>query len=47
VTPSISESDRRDLVTDLRETFGLIGAPVRLSMRAGSKNPYASKERWE
>jgi hypothetical protein len=29
----------------LREAFGLIGLPIRLSMRAGSENPYAPKKR--
>ena len=29
----------------LRETFGLIGVPIRLSMRPGSENPYAPKKR--
>ena len=42
---SILESDKRCLVNGLRETFGLIGAPIRLSMRAGSENPYALKKR--
>jgi GTPase len=35
----------RDLVNGLRETFGLIGVPIRLSMRPGSDNPYARKKR--
>jgi hypothetical protein len=35
----------RDLVNGLRETFGLVGVPIRLSMRAGSDNPYAPKKR--
>ena len=43
---SILESDKRCLVNGLREIFGLIGVPIRLSMRAGSKNPYAPKKRW-
>src|ERR1700734_187716 len=43
----IPESYKRYLVNGLRETFGLIGVPIRLSMRAGSKNPYAPKKRWE
>jgi hypothetical protein len=42
---SIPESDKRCLVNGLRETFGLIGAPIRLSMRAGGDNPYAPKRR--
>jgi len=42
----IPESYKRYLVKGLRETFGLIGVPIRLSMRAGSKNPYAPKKRW-
>ena len=41
----ISESYKRYLVNGLRETFGLIGVPIRLSMRPGSKNPYAPKKR--
>ena len=36
---------KRDLVNGLRETFGLIGAPIRRSMRSGSENPYAPKKR--
>ena len=43
----ISESYKRYLVNGLRETFGLIGVPIRLSMRAGSKKPYAPSKRWE
>ena len=42
---SIPESDKRCRVNGLRETFGLIGAPIRLSMRTGSENPYAPKKR--
>jgi GTP-binding protein len=42
---SISESYKRYLVNGLRETFGLYGAPIRLSMRGGSANPYAPKAR--
>ena len=42
----IPESYKRYLVNGLRDTFGLIGVPIRLSMRAGSKNPYAPKKRW-
>jgi GTP-binding protein len=38
---SIPESYKRFLANGLRETFGLHGVPVRLSMRGGSKNPYA------
>ena len=41
----IPESYKRYLVNGLRETFGLIGVPIRLSMRAGSNNPYAPKKR--
>jgi predicted GTPase len=40
---SIPESDKRDRVNGLRETFGLIGAPIRLSMRSGGENPYCSR----
>jgi hypothetical protein len=35
----------RDLVNDLRETLGLIGVPIRLSMRSGGENPFAPKKR--
>src|ERR1700727_2319463 len=35
---SIPESDKRCRVNGLRETFGVIGAPVRLSMRAGGES---------
>ncbi len=42
---SIPESYKRYLVNGLRETFGLFGAPIRLSMRSGGENPYAPKKR--
>jgi len=42
---SIPESDKRCRVNGLRETFGLIGVPIRLSMRAGDDNPNAPKRR--
>ena len=42
---SIPESDKRCRVNGLRETFGLIGVSIRLSMRSGSENPYAPKKR--
>jgi GTPase len=42
---SIPESYKRYLVNGLRETFGLIGVPIRLSMRSGGDNPYAPKKR--
>jgi GTP-binding protein len=42
---SIPESYKRYLVNGLRETFGLYGAPIRLSMRGGSANPYAPKDK--
>ena len=42
---SIPESYKRYLVNGLRETFGLIGVPIRLSMRSGGDNPYAGKKR--
>jgi GTP-binding protein len=42
---SIPESYKRYLVNGLRETFGLFGVPIRLSMRAGGANPYAPKGR--
>ena len=41
----IPESYKRYLVNGLRDTFGLIGVPIRLSMRPGSDNPYAPKKR--
>ncbi len=42
---SIPESYKRYLVNGLRETFGLIGVPIRLSLRSGGENPYAPKNR--
>jgi GTPase len=42
---SLPESYRRYLVNGLRETFGLKGVPIRLSMRSGGDNPYAPKKR--
>jgi GTP-binding protein len=42
---SIPESYKRYLVNGLRQTFGLIGVPIRLSMRSGGDNPYAPKKR--
>jgi GTPase len=41
----IPEGYKRHFVNGLRETLGLIGAQIRLSMRAGSENPYAPKKR--
>ena len=41
----IPESYKRYLVNGMRETFGLIGVPIRLSMRSGGENPYAPKKR--
>ena len=38
-------SYKRELMNGLRETFGLIGVPIRLSMRSGGENPYAPKKR--
>ena len=40
----IPESYKRYLVNGLRETFGLIGVPIRLSMRAGQQEPLRAKE---
>jgi GTP-binding protein len=40
---AIPESYRRYLVNGLRETFGFLGVPMRLSMRSGGENPYAGK----
>jgi GTPase len=42
---SIPESYKRYLVNGLRETFGLNGVPIRLSLRSGGDNPYAGKKR--
>jgi GTPase len=42
---SIPESYKRYLVNGLRETFGLFGVPIRLSLRSGGENPYAGKKR--
>jgi GTP-binding protein len=42
---AIPESYKRYLVNGLRETFGLFGVPIRLSMRSGGENPYAPKKR--
>ena len=42
---SIPESYKRYLVNGLRETFGLFGVPIRVSMRSGGENPYAAKKR--
>jgi len=41
----IPESYKRYLVNGLRDTFGLFGVPIRLSMRSGGDNPYAPKKR--
>jgi GTP-binding protein len=40
---SIPESYKRYLVNGLRETFGLIGVPIRLWTRSGVENPYSPK----
>ena len=42
---NIPESYKRYLVNGLRETFGLFGVPIRLSMRSGGENPYAPRKR--
>jgi GTPase len=42
---SIPESYKRYLVNGLRETFGLMGVPIRLSLRSGGDNPYAGKKK--
>jgi GTP-binding protein len=42
---TIPESYKRYLVNGLRETFGLFGVPIRLSMRSSGENPYAPKRR--
>ena len=43
---AIPEGYKRFLVNGLRETFGLIGVPIRLSMRSSGANPYAPKKRF-
>ena len=40
---AIPESYKRFLANGLRETFGFLGVPIRLSMRGGGENPYAGK----
>ena len=42
---AIPESYKRYLTNGLRETFGLVGVPIRLSMRGGGPNPYANKDK--
>ncbi|MBV8472699.1 MAG: ribosome biogenesis GTPase Der [Hyphomicrobiales bacterium] len=42
---SIPESYKRYLANGLRETFGLFGVPIRLSMRSSGDNPYAPKKK--
>ena len=41
----IPEGYKRFLVNGLRATFGLIGVPIRLSMRSTKGNPYAPKRK--
>jgi GTP-binding protein len=41
----IPESYKRYLVNGLRQTFGLYGVAIRLSLRSGGENPYAPKKR--
>jgi GTPase len=41
---AIPESYKRYLVNGLRETFGLFGVPIRLSLRSGSENPLRAEE---
>jgi GTPase len=43
----IAECYKRYLVSGLRETFGLIGVPIRASMRSGTENPCAPRKRRE
>ena len=40
---AVPEAYVRYLVNDVRERFGLAGIPIRLSLRAGSENPYHDK----
>ena len=42
---NIPESYKRYLVNGLRQTFGLNGVPIRLSLRSGGENPYAPRKR--
>jgi GTPase len=42
---NIPESYKRYIINGLRETFGLFGVPIRLSMRSGGENPYAKKKK--
>ena len=42
---SIPESYKRFLVNGLRETFGFLGVPIRISLRSGGANPYAGKKK--
>jgi len=42
---AIPESYKRYLVNGLRETFGLFGVPIRLSLRSGGDNPYAERKK--
>jgi GTP-binding protein len=42
---AIPESYKRFLANGLRETFGLNGVPIRLSMRGAGENPFAPKRR--
>jgi GTP-binding protein len=42
---AIPESYKRYLVNGLRETFGLFGVPIRLSLRSGGENPFVPKKR--
>jgi GTP-binding protein len=39
---ALADSYRRYLVNGLRDTFGIVGSPIRLWVRGG-KNPYASE----
>ncbi len=40
----LPDSYQRYLVNGLREPFGLVGVPIRLLLRASSKNPYDGEE---
>jgi GTP-binding protein len=42
---AIPESYKRYLVNGLRETFGFLGVPIRISLRGGGENPYAGKKK--
>jgi GTP-binding protein len=40
----LAESYQRFLINGLRQTFGLAGVPIRITLKHG-ENPYAGKKR--